>query len=179
MGKRSEFERVEKDFYATIDPNAIVPTFIERIRGKTYAEPCYGDGDLEDMLREIAKCRWRSDIRETVLSSVQMDAMEIDETLTYDCDLIITNPPYKKEVLLPMIDQFQYVKPTWLLLPADMMHNKYFGPYIKRCQEIISVGRLYWQENKVRGKDNYCWYFFPKGGEEGSDIQCKFRGRDD
>ena len=34
-----------------MDDDAIVP-LVPFIRGKTYAEPCYGAGDLEDMLME-------------------------------------------------------------------------------------------------------------------------------
>jgi len=40
------------------------------------------------------------------------------------------------------------------------------APYMKECKTVISLGRLYWQENKVRGKDNYCWYEFIDGWEE-------------
>jgi hypothetical protein len=124
---------------------------------------------------EAAKCRWRSDIRKTVGSSVIMDAVEIDEVTLYNCDLIITNPPYKRDILLPMIDHFLSLKPTWLLLPADMMHNKYFSKYINLAAKIYPVGRLYWNENKIRGKSNFCWYFWPKGGSDGP---AKFIGRD-
>jgi len=175
MGKYSDYERVEKDFYPTIDPNAISTRFLDSVRGKTYAEPCYGNGDLEDLLMEAAKCRWRSDIRKTVGSSVIMDAVEIDETILYDCDLIITNPPYKKDMLLPMIDHFISLRPTWLLLPADMMHNKYFSKYISLCSKIYPVGRLYWYENKIRGVVNYCWYHWPKNG---SNYPTVFTGRE-
>ena len=160
MGKYSNFDRVEKDFYPTIDPDAIPQSLIEWIYGTNYAEPCYGNGDLEDALMEIAHCKWRSDIRRTVESSKVMDAVEIGPKDVKDCDLIITNPPYKRDVLLPLLDHFLTLKPTWLLLPADMMHNKYMSKYLDHCLLIISVGRLYWQENKVKGKGNFCWFQF-------------------
>ena len=176
MGKYSDFERVEKDFYPTIDPNAISQSFIEAIRGKSYAEPCYGDGDLEDLLMEIAVCRWRSDIRKTVGSSVVMDAMAMTKNEVKNCDLIITNPPYTRNALLPMIDHFISLRPTWLLLPADTMHNKYFSRYIDLSSKIYPVGRLYWNENKVRGKNNFCWYYWPQYGA--NDYPTEFIGRD-
>ncbi len=166
MGKYSNFERAEKDFYPTIDPNAIVTGLVNSIRGKTYAEPCYGEGDLEDQLMEVAVCKWRSDIRKTVGSSVVMDAMTLTDKDLNGCDLIITNPPFTRQVLLPMIEHFVSLRPTWLLLPADLMHNIYFSPYVSKAREIISVGRLYWSENEVRGKQNFCWYFWPSGGAE-------------
>ena len=76
MGKRSDFEKVPKDFYPTTDTRAVEP-LVPFIRGKTYAEPCYGDGDLEDLLMDVATCKWRSDVRETVGSSKVMDALSL------------------------------------------------------------------------------------------------------
>jgi hypothetical protein len=59
----------------------LIPTpsfsFVDKIRGKTYAEVCYGDGDLEDQLMDVATCKWRSDIRETVGCSKVLDALDI------------------------------------------------------------------------------------------------------
>ena len=64
MGKRDgdKFERNNKDLYPTIDPGCLVPVFVDRIRGRKYAEPCWGNGDLEDLLMDVAVCKWRSDI---------------------------------------------------------------------------------------------------------------------
>lgn len=163
MSKRSDFERVPKDFYATVDPKAIPERFVQEVRGKTYCEPCYGEGDLEDLLMDVATCKWRSDIRATVGSSKVMDALDLDWCDIADCDLIITNPPYKKDLLLPLIDHFASLKPTWLLLPADMMHNKYFAPYMETCSKAVSIGRLCWfpkEGKRVASTDNFCWYLF-------------------
>ena len=176
MGKYSDFSRVEKDFYPTIDPNAIVKPFWERIYGKTYAEPCYGDGDLENQLMEVANCRWRSDIRETVGSSKVKDALALTRDDVGDCDLIITNPPYDRKTLLPIIEHFISLRPTWLLLPGDMMHNKYFSKYVDTASCIISVGRLYWQANQIRGKNNFCWYYWPRYGV--TEYPTEFIGRE-
>jgi len=53
MSKRSDFEKVPKDFYPTTDPRAIPEQMVKFLRGKTYAEPCYGEGDLEDLLMDV------------------------------------------------------------------------------------------------------------------------------
>lgn len=166
MGKREEVKKpkVNKDFYATIDPDAVTP-LIPYVRGSTYAEPFYGDGDLEDLLMDVANCMWRSDIRETVFSSKVMPATDVTKGMLdrRGVKYIISNPPFTRSVLLPCIDHLVKLKPTWLLLPADMMHNKYMAPYMERCELVLSVGRLCWfhvNGKKVKGVDNYAWYKF-------------------
>jgi hypothetical protein len=77
----------------------------------------------------------------------------------------ITNPPFTWRFLKPIMDHLIDLLPTWLLLPADYMHNVRMGPYMKRCEKVVSIGRLYWEENKVKGVDNYCWYHFNKDHE--------------
>jgi hypothetical protein len=132
--------------------------FKEMVKGKRYAEPCCGNGKLELLLRDCgANCVWASDIRDN-FCWVQ-DALELTkEELTF-CDLIITNPPFSWSLLKPLLDHLPTLKPTWLLLPANYMHNKRMGPYMKNCSDIISIGRLYWV-NKTKGKEDYCWYQF-------------------
>ena len=148
MSKRNQsFDRVSRDYYPTIDPKAIPPNLLKHIRGKTYAEPFYGEGDLEDLLMDIATCKWRSDIRETVGCSSVRDALTLTSSDLEGCDITISNPPYQKDVLLSLIDHLVSLKPTWLLLPADNLHNGYMVPYMKQCERVISVGRLYFFEN--------------------------------
>ena len=176
MSKRSNFDKVPKEFYPTTDPKAVPTKLAEFIRGKTYAEPCYGNGDLEDLLMDVATCEWRSDIRETVGSSKVMDALCLSKEDIARCQLIVTNPPFSKDVLLPLLDHFISLKPTWLLLPAGYMNNIYFGPYMKRCSRVVSIGRLKWiKDSKHTSTDDFCWYFWPKGSTE--DMRTIFYGR--
>lgn len=176
MGKRSNLTVTDrpKDFWATVDPDALPSKFIEMVQGKTYAEPCYGDGDLEDLLMEVAHCKWRSDIRETVGCSKVLDALDITKEDLKGIDMIITNPPFSWTMLKPLLDYLPTLKPTWFLLPADLAHNVRMGPYMKNCAHIVSVGRLFWMENKVKGVDNYCWYRFHDSWDHGT----RFWGRD-
>ena len=174
MSKRSDFPKVDKDFYATTDPKAVEP-LIPFIRGKTYVEPCYGNGDLEDLLMDVAICQWRSDIRETVESSKVMDALYLTKDQLCGIDLIVTNPPFTRDILMPMLYHFITLKPTWLLLPADYMQNVYFGDAMVRCQKVVSIGRLKWiKGSKYTSVDNFCWYFWPQHSEQQETI---FKGR--
>jgi len=73
-----------------------------------------------------------------------------------------------------------------MLLPADFMHNKRSGPYMKNCVDILSIGRLFWVRKNiesedgwgntvkgVKGKDNYCWFLFQHGYQH----RTEFTGR--
>lgn len=152
MGKRTKqnFQRREKDFYGTVDPDAVKP-LVPFIKGQRYAEPCCGEGDLVDLLLTDAYCVWESDI------SKGKNALELTELDLWEAEVIITNPPYMWPLLEPLLDHLPKLKPTWLLLPADCFHNKRMFPYVEKCSDIVSVGRLYWMDNKVKGVDNYAW----------------------
>ena len=72
MGKRSNFERREADFYPT--PRAAVVPLIPYLRGiRTFAEPCAGDGALVRHLESFGlRCVYGGDIRDG------QDALELD-----------------------------------------------------------------------------------------------------
>jgi hypothetical protein len=116
MGKRSSnFERIPRDFYRT--PFNAVPPLIPHLRGiRTFAEPCAGDGALVRHLESFGlRCTYAGDI------ATRQDALARD---TYgNADAIITNPPYTRELMHRLIAHFRKIAPTWLLLPADWMHN--------------------------------------------------------
>lgn len=178
MSKRSDFLKKGKDFYATVDAKAIPTKLVDFIKGKTYAEPAYGNGDLENLLSGVATCKWRSDIRNTVDNSLVMDALDVTKEDLVDCDLIVTNPPFSKDILLPLIDHFVSLKPTWLLLPADYAHNIYFSPYMERCSKVVSVGRVCWfpkDGKRVASTENFAWYFWKYCAT--SDTDTIFYGR--
>jgi hypothetical protein len=171
MGKRSDFEKIDKDFYRTFDRRAVEP-LIPLIKGCKYVEPCYGLGDLTRLLGSNAQCVNYSDITEGV------DALSIDENYCKGADLIITNPPWSRDkksdyILHKLIDHFRQLRPTWLLFDADWMHTKQSHELIQYCSKIVSVGRLIWIEGtNTTGKDNCCWYKF-----ENNKCKTEFYGR--
>ena len=159
MGKRSDFDRVPRDFYPT--PEAAVKPLLPFIRsGTTYWEPCAGDAALIGHLhlQHIVSVQ-ASDIDPRAGCVYQADALQ--ERPHAGVDLIITNPPWDRKILHPMIAHFSAMKPTWLLFDADWMHTKQSAEYMQWCRKIVSVGRVKWiPDSKMTGKDNCAWYLF-------------------
>ncbi len=153
MGKRSDFARRPMDAYQT--PYAAVPALIPYLRGITYfAEPCAGEGKLVRHLESFGlRCEYEADIQ------LGYDALKA--TRFGIIDAIITNPPWTRTILHPMIKHFQSIAPTWLLFDADWPHTKQAIPYLDQCSHIVAVGRLKWvEDSNTTGKDNACWYRF-------------------
>lgn len=172
IGKRSNFERNPRDFYRT-PIEAVFPLrpYIQHIN--EYREPCAGDGALIKHLREIGlDCIQASDIQPMASEIDTLDALN----LTYRNVPIITNPPWDRKILHPMIEHFITVAPlTWLLFDADWMHTRQSVPYMRYCHDVVSVGRVKWIEgSKMTGKDNCCWYAFRSDYNGGS---ARFWGR--
>ena len=173
MGKRSNFERRERDFYPT--PYAAVVPLLPHLREGTYFdEPCVGDGDL--VLHLERHGHYASDYGDIKNGR---DALKITST---SADMFITNPPWDRKILHPLILHLSDIEPTWLLFDADWMHTKQSVPYMTRCRKIVSVGRVKWiPDSKMTGKDNCCWYLFtsPKylNFLAGYHTQTEFHGR--
>ena len=102
---------------------------------------------------------WASDIEPQLEGVLQNDYTEIGENEVLESKYIITNPPWDRKLLHPMIEHFTKLRPTWLLFDADRAHTKQSAPYIKNCARIVSVGRIKWFGN-MTGKDNCAWYLF-------------------
>ncbi|MBY3162096.1 hypothetical protein HFO65_15790 [Rhizobium laguerreae] len=156
MGKRSDFPRKERDAYQTIDQRAVA-RLLPLLRGiRTFAEPCAGEGYLVGQLQQAGLvCTYEGDIA----SGLDALVNPFDEEASFDA--IITNPPWKRPVLHPMILRFQAIAPTWLLLDASWAHTKQSGPFMDQCSHIVSVGRLRWEPGTtMTGKDDCAWYRF-------------------
>jgi len=160
MGKRSNFDRVERDFYPTpyeaVGP--LLPHLPERCN---FDEPCCGDGALIRHLENHGHTclRW-SDVENRWKGG---DVTIVTATECNDCygSFFITNPPWDRKVLHPIIQHLSGIAPTWLLFDADWMHTKQSIPYMGYLHKIVSVGRVKWiPDSKMTGKDNACWYLF-------------------
>jgi len=160
MGKRSDFKRVERDFYQTPE-HAVRPLLPFLSDVQSYCEPCAGRGALVSHLSDVLECAAAYDIMPLASFIDQADALSLTDQDMKDADFIITNPPWQRGILHPMIEHFTSLRPTWLLFDADWMHTKQSTQYLTKLKKVVSIGRVKWIEGSSSvGKDNCCWYLF-------------------
>lgn len=176
MGKRSNFERVGRDYYPTpLEPVKYLESFLEE--EFTYAEPCAGDGRLVKHLSTIfpkSTCLLASDIEPMCDNVEQYDARNLwNHPELNHVDYVITNPPWDRSkksgyLLHALIREFVEVAPTWLLFDADWVHTKQSGNLVSEfLTDIVPIGRVKWiEDSPYSGKDNVCWYRFSIDGYE-------------
>lgn len=171
MGKRSSFERRDRDFYPT-PVEAVLPLLPHLSPATRFCEPCAGDGALIDHLTSAGHvCLHASDIEPRRADILCADALTGPWS---GWDTIITNPPWDRSVLHPMIEKFSDCAPTWLLFDADWIHTRQAAAYMPRLRKVVSVGRVKWiPDSKMTGKDNCAWHLFDKP----SDEPARFYGR--
>jgi len=174
MGKRSDFARIDKDYYRTFDKRAgkaIEPFLSPSTR---FCEPCAGAGDLMDQLTAMGHvCARARDIEPQREDIEQKDALT---TLTGNIDCFITNPPWSRDILHPLIEFLSSQHPTWLLFDADWSHTIQASPYMAYCAKIVSVGRLIWiPGTKMSGKDNCAWYLFDRSWQKPTEFYPRQR----
>ena len=164
MGKRSDMERIPKDFYPT-PVSAVAPLvpFLPE-RKFTYGELCAGDGQLIRGLRQLAphaELAFAMDIDPQGPSIRHGDCLEVGRAAVAGCDLLITNPPFLWGILKGILDLHPTLRPTWLLLPADFAFNKRSVPYMAICTAVVPVGRVKWfPDSKHASTDNFAWFCF-------------------
>lgn len=173
MGKRSDFDRLDRDFYKT-PIQAILPLLAHLEPNTVFIEPCAGDGALIGHLERAGHiCVDSGDICPQAPEIPVVDSRIYDWTLN-DGEIFITNPPWDRKILHDLIVKLSDQAPTWLLFDADWAHTKQAIPYLPRLRRIVSVGRLIWiPETKMTGKDNCAWYLF--GAPSGE--AARFYGR--
>lgn len=183
MARRGEtFARRKNDAYDT-PGHAIEPLLSYLPARFRFIEPCAGKGDLARYLdRESRRCLALFDIKPRAPRMDPRDnrthnpAIEKGNAATFRLsdspmrpDLFITNPPWTWELLVPIILNLYWQRPTWLLLSADLIHNDRFSPFEPICTKIVSAGRVRWMEGQEEDKghapyDNAAWHLFDAEG---------------
>lgn len=161
MGKRSDFERRKNDLYETFDPRAVKALLPHLLPGTRFHEPCAGKGVLIPQLIDHGHvCVGAYDVEPGAENIRLADARQLT---VQTGDAFITNPPWTRQLLHPIIVNLSDQLPTWLLFDADWAHTKQAAPFRDRLRRIVSVGRLKWiPGTKMDGKDNCAWYLFDR-----------------
>ena len=103
---------------------------------RAFCESCAGNYDLVRHLESFGlRCVSSGDITRG------QDALRVER---FDAP-VITNPPFSRNLLLPLLEHFVATAPsTWLLLPADFAHVAYARPYLSRCTAIVTARWARW-----------------------------------
>lgn len=175
MGKRSSFRRIERDYYPT-PGKAIDPLLPHLPETTSFVEPCAGDGRMMIYLSNAGHLcvdAWDIEPQHKLVS--QRDATTAKDNS--QAEFFITNPPWDRSILHPLIGNLATQKPTWLLFDADWMHTKQSAPFMDWCRVIVSVGRVKWIEDSPHtGKDNCAWYLFDED-DSNYGMTTEFWGR--
>lgn len=157
MGKRSNFERNERDYYIT-PPEAVDP-LLPYLNNERFCEPCAGNGALKDYL--ISKGHTCAAAWDIEPQAEGIDKLDATQRLIGNISCFITNPPWERSILHSLIKHLSSQHPTWLLFDADWLHTKQASEYWPHCKGIVSIGRVKWiKDSPYTGKDNCCWYLF-------------------
>jgi hypothetical protein len=167
MGKRSDYERVDRDRYMTpLDPVLRLIPHLHRGGVETFADLCDGGGGI-GLVQHLERAGFRCVHRSDIVNG--QDALQVERYIG-NPDAGITNPPFRHpedpkhstRLLRELIQHFLDLGiPFWLLLPHDWSTNKNAAPFLKRCTDIVAVGRVKWiPDSEFTGKDNSCWYRF-------------------
>lgn len=162
MAKRStgQFERIPNDLYRTWDPRAVKALLPHLAPGTRFVEPCAGHGDLIDQLVNAGHdCVGAFDIDPGRGDIKRGDATTLTwKTMT---GVFVSNPPWSRHLLHPIIKALAYQAPTWLLYDSDWLFTGQADPYLPYLRKVVTVGRLKWIPGSPDdGKDNVCWYLF-------------------
>ena len=108
---------MERDFYPT--PWEAVPALLPHLKDyQTYAEICAGDGTLVDWLDlSHMTCNFASDLKPMRSDVKKLDAFTLRRRCLFDCEVIITNPPWSRGFLHRFIEfLMDEIKKTTFLL---------------------------------------------------------------
>ena len=175
MGKRSDFKRNPRDKYNT-PLKAVAPLVGFLPHGSKFIEPCANNGLLTARLLAIRpdlECIGESDIEPFHHGIAKLDAAcdywEPENLgVAYYADYFITNPPWLRAWLHPILESLPKINPTWILLDADWKETKQAKKYLPICRAYIPIGRVKWLEGSANtGKDNCGWYLFDATKEVG------------
>jgi hypothetical protein len=175
MGKRSDFEKLPRSRYIT-PLSALLPLLPHLPDNTRFLEPCAAGFQLAEKLEEVGhECVDAWDIEPDHCRVEERNALIPLPVNLGAIDMIITNPPWDRDLLHPMIANFATRRPTWLLFDSDWVYTTQEAMAKKHSlpstldlwpllREVVPIGRVKWIEGSPHaGKDNCAWYLFGPG----------------
>lgn len=165
MGKYSNFERAPRDFYPT--PLEAMAGLLHHLPSTrfTYYEPCAGDGAMVRNM-EIAVPQavlvGASDIHPLDKGIERVDILKERPVGMVMADCVITNLPWRRDLLHPLIERIAEMLPMWTLLDSNWINTQGGAEIFQRyCVCVQPIGRLKWIEgSKDTGKQDVSWMLF-------------------
>jgi hypothetical protein len=155
-------------FYPTIDPRAIPPLLEHVPAGTVFAEPCAGAGDLVHLLEQHGLvCDWALEL-EPQGSCLRNrwpigvgDALGLTRADLGNAQCFISNFPWSRDWLHPLISHLAEIAPVWSLHDASWCMIKKAARFAPLCTDVVAVGRLKWfAGSKYDPPDDCAWYRF-------------------
>ena len=167
MGKRTiqDFERIPRDLYPTpFEATLPLVQHLQRYGAKEFVEPCCGPERklVQHLESHGLSCLYSSDI---IFGD---NALQLTKAMCRGANVISNLPfkypdiPDKTKLMRDLIQHFLDIDvPAWLLTPHDFTTNEYAASPLKRCSDIIVVGRVQWfPGTESTGMDNSVWCRF-------------------
>jgi hypothetical protein len=155
MGKRSAFDRIDKDAYDT--PESAALALLPWLNPEThFVEPCVGNGCLAGHLKRAGHILVGA---YDLPTDARIHRYDIEDGAVF-----ITNPPFwgRPKDLHPLIENLSDQAPTWLLMSGNWLFNLSSGSLMDlRVRLIVPVGRVKWIEGTEHAsKDDAAWFLF-------------------
>lgn len=168
MGKYTDtYERITKDRYITpLSAVTVLGSYFD-LYGLTYIEPCTADGQFKCHMSSFgAHAVFESGIDPEIDNVTSVDALSDELDLNnIEADAIVTNPPWRRDMLHPMIVKFSDAKPTLLLFDANWINTKQASIFKDRLVAVFPAFRHKWfagteLDNGSAPKEDTSWYLF-------------------
>ena len=169
-------------FYPTIDPRCVAPLLAHVPAGTRFAEPGAGAGDLIHLLEAAGLvCEWGLELEPQSEGLANRWPIGIGNALSltvrdlHGATLFISNLPWERSWLHPLIWHLAAIAPLWSLHDASWAYTQQAAPFRPILTDVVAVGRLKWFEgSKYDPADDCAWYRFDATPREGPPPPIRF-----